>query len=162
VRDELESTEEEDPAAMLEIPDLTELLRLAFHVAAIDNDCCLVPHGAMKLTTAHEIERDEKYKGLSRAEVDNLENYSHFRVVQNKDKRELLEQDEAIFRANFLDDVSADRPKGCWSIQVVDMRTALIRNNVWRGFSAFATADSTRYGCCYVGNGLKNTSFSFM
>ena len=70
----------------------------------------------MKLTVAHEVERDEKFKGLSSENIDNIEFYSHFRVVQDKEKRELLDADEAIFRANFLDDLSTDEPKGCWSI----------------------------------------------
>ena len=116
LRDELESTEEEDPAALIAIPDLTELLRLAFHVSAIDNECSVIPQGAMKLTVAHEVERDEKFKGLSSENIDNIDFYSHFRVVQDMEKRELLDADEAIFRANFLDDLSADKPKGCWSI----------------------------------------------
>ena len=82
-RDELDSTEEEDPEALLDIPDLTEVARLAWHVSAIDFDCSLVPQGALKLTVAHEVERDEKFNGLNAEDNFNLENYSHFRVVQN-------------------------------------------------------------------------------
>jgi len=161
-RDELDSTEEEDPDAMLEIPDLTELARLTWHVSAIDFDCSVVPQGTLKLTVAHEVERDEKFNGLNLEDVFNLENYSHFRVVQAKEKRELLDADEAIFSSKFLDDLAADNPKECWSILKVGSDTALIRNNIWRGFTAYAKASTTRNGCCYVGNGMRNTSLAFL
>ena len=39
---------------------------------------------------------------------------------------------------------------------------ALIRNNVWKGFTAYASASNAKNGCCYVGNGLKNNDFTFM
>lgn len=64
-RTELDDTEEEDPNANLVINDLTELDRLLYHVQAIDFDCGLVPQGAVKLTPAHEVERNESFKGLS-------------------------------------------------------------------------------------------------
>ena len=161
-RDELESTEEEDPEALLDIPDLTEAARLAWHVSAIDFDCSLVPQGALKLTVAHEVERDEKFNGLNEEDNFNLEKYSHFRVVQNQEKRELLDADEAIFSSKFLDDLTDDNPKECWSILKVGSDTALIRNNIWRGFTGYAKAGTTRNGCCYVGNGMRNNSLAFL
>ena len=111
-----DSTEEEDPEADKVINDLTELDRLLYHVQAIDSECSIVPQGAMKMTTKHEVARNEAFNGLTQERVGNLESYSHFRVVQDPAKRELLEVDEAIFKENFLEDVAEDKPAGCWSI----------------------------------------------
>ena len=115
-RTELDDTEEEDPMANIVINDLTEIDRLLYHVQAIDFDCAIVPQGSMKLTVAHEVQRNEAFAGLTVEDLGNLANYSHFRVVQNAEKRELLEADEAIFKTDFLENVATDEPKGCWSI----------------------------------------------
>ena len=60
-----------------------------------------------------------------------------------------------------MDEVSRDMPHGCWSVQAIG-NVALIRNNVWRGYTAFSKANSTSHGAVYVGNGMKNTAFCFM
>ena len=77
-------------------------------------------------------------------------------------RKPTLEADEAIFKADFLENVASDEPKGCWSIQTPSPDFALIRNHLWRGFSAFAVAGMANHGYCYVGNALKNNDFTFM
>jgi radial spoke head protein 9 len=49
-KDPLASTEEEDPNAGFVPRNFTELDRLHYSVYAIENDCHIVPKGAMKLT----------------------------------------------------------------------------------------------------------------
>lgn len=115
-KDPLASTEEEDPESLITRINLKEIDRLHYHVMAIDNDCHIVPQGSMKLTPAHEVERNEAFQGLSLEDCFKLTAYSHFRNVQDKEKRENLEADDAIFNSNFLDDVAGDMPKGCWSL----------------------------------------------
>ena len=115
--DPLASSEEEDPNALIVPVDLKEIDRVHYIVRAIENDCHVVPQGAFKLTTAHEVSRNEAFKGLSLDEAFKLNSYSHFRNVQSRDKKEGLEKDDAIFQRNFLDDVSVDRPPhGSWCI----------------------------------------------
>ena len=160
-RTELDDTEEEDPNAQIVINDLTELDRLLYHVQAIDFDCSIVPKGAMKLTPTHEVHRNEAFKGLPRERITSLEGYSHFRVIQDQEKRELLNADDAIFKDDFLEDVAGDKPTGCWSIQALTTGS-LIRNNVWRGFTSWSRTSDMKFGHCYVGNGLKNNDFTFM
>ena len=63
--DPLASSEEEDPNALVKPIDLKEVDRLHYLVRAIENDCQVVPQGAFKLTTSHEISRNEAFKGLS-------------------------------------------------------------------------------------------------
>lgn len=116
--DPLASSEEEDPNALIVPVDLKEIDRVHYLVRAIENDCHIVPQGAFKLTTAHEVARNEAFKGLALSEAFNLGSYSHFRNVQCKEKKEGLEKDDAIFQRNFLDDVAADKPPhGSWCIQ---------------------------------------------
>ena len=91
-----------------------------------------------------------------------MQSYSHFRTVQDQTKRDNLMLDDAIFKADFLDEAARDLPMGCWSIQTVDMNTALIRNNIWKGFTAYHTCDTQKHGCIYIGDGLKNDEFAFM
>jgi radial spoke head protein 9 len=79
--DPLASSEEEDPNALIVPVDLKEIDRVHYIVRAIENDCHVVPQGSIKLTTAHEVARNEFFKGLSLAEAFNLSSYSHFRNV---------------------------------------------------------------------------------
>ena len=84
---------------------------------AIENDCQICPHGAFRLTEEHEVERNVAFRGLQGEECFKLSNYSHFRNVQDEDKKELLLRDDAVFQPDFLDEVSTDQPAGMWSCQ---------------------------------------------
>lgn len=77
--DELASTVEEEEE-IVKI-NLKEIDRLHYHVLAIENDCHIVPQGSMKLTPAHEVERNEAYQGLTTESAFDIANYSHFRNV---------------------------------------------------------------------------------
>jgi radial spoke head protein 9 len=115
------------------------------------------------LTSAHEVHRNESFQGLSKAETFTLNYYSHFRKVQQKDKREGIEKEDAIFQKNFLDDITLDKPTGVWSIQKDSTGTvAILRNLHWPGFYAFHKAGTKTFGSCYVGDGLKNADLPFM
>ena len=95
--DPLASSESEDENAKIVPVDLKEIDRIHYIVRAIENDCHVVPQGAFKLTTAHEVHRNEAFKGLSISEIFKLNSYSHFRNVQQKEKKENLEKDDAIY-----------------------------------------------------------------
>jgi len=73
-----------------------------------------------------------------------------------------LLEDDAIFQPNFLDEVADDMPQGCWSIQKDSTgQVAVIRNNVWAGFTAYYKVSSNDFGGIYVGDGLKNLDLPF-
>lgn len=114
--DPLASTEEEDPSDLIQKLDFTEVDRLHHHVLAIENDCHIIPQGSMKLTAKHEVQRNEAFQGLNETETFKLGCYSHFRNVQDVEKKRNLEADDAIFQRDFLDDVEGDKPLGCWSM----------------------------------------------
>jgi hypothetical protein len=61
-----------------------------------------------------------------------------------------------------LDDVHCDLPVGVWSIQNDGSSSkAMIRNNLWKGYTAWHKANSFDHGALYVGDGLKNDNFCF-
>lgn len=162
-RDPLASTEEEETNVVVEKVNLKEIDRLLYHVRAIESDCHIIPQGSMKLNHKHEVQRNEAFNGLNNTEAFDLKNYSHFRNCLDATKKANLEADDAIFNKSFLDDVHTDLPKGCWSLQKDNTQTmAVIRNNVWRGFTAYHTVNTNEHGCIYVGDGLKNGNFCFM
>ena len=162
-RDALEDTPPEDPDKGKVFRSLIEEDRLLYTVMAIENDCQICPHGAFRLTEAHEVERNVAFRGLPSDCCFSLLNYSHFRNVQDETKKELLLRDDAIFQPDFLDEVNGDQPRGMWSIQKdTTGQMAVIRNNVWAGFTAYHKAASGDFGGIYCGDGLKNRDICFM
>lgn len=101
----LDSTEEEDPESLVVKVNLKEIDRLHYHIRAIETDCHIIPQGSMKLTVSHEVHRNEAFTGLNEKECFDLKYYSHFRNVLDSTKRDALENDDAIFQRDFLDDV---------------------------------------------------------
>ena len=63
--DPLASSESEDEAAKIVPVNLKEIDRVHYIVRAIENDCQIIPAGAFKLTTAHEVSRNESFRGLT-------------------------------------------------------------------------------------------------
>ena len=160
--DPLEDTPEEDPEAFVIKRSLIEEDRLLFTVLAIENDCQIVPKDAFRMTEDHEVERNVAFRGAARENCFILDSYSHFRNVQSEEKQALLLQDDAVFQPDFLDEVSGDKPAGCWSIQQdSSMSMAVIRNNLWAGYTAYHTAGTGDFGGIYVGDGQKNLDLVF-
>ena len=158
----LDSTEEEDPEALIVRVNLKEIDRLHYHVRAIENDCHIIPKGSMKLTVKHEVQRNEAFTGLDATECFTLSSYSQFRNVQDVVKKQALEADDAIFKRDFLDEVVV-KPKMVWSVQRDDTgKMAVIRNNMWKGYTAFHKVNTNEHGSVYVGDGLKNENFCFL
>jgi len=79
--DPLASTEEEDESSKIVPVNLKEVDRLHFTVLAIENDCHIMPHGAMRLTEQHEVHRNVAFRGLDKNNAFVLSSYSHFRNV---------------------------------------------------------------------------------
>jgi radial spoke head protein 9 len=139
--DPLEDTPPEDLNKGFKPRNLIEEDRLLYTVLAVENDCHIVPHGSFRLTQDHEVERNVSFRGLSHEECFSLNKYSHFRNVQDERKKALLEEDDAIFQPDFLDECHTDKPTGVWSIQKdSNCRTAIIRNNSWAGYTAYHQA----------------------
>ena len=70
--------------------------------------------------------RNDNFVGLNPDKLANLKSFMHFRRVQNNEKRDLIERDEALTSFNFLDDLSGDPIKNSWSIQLDNTKTLVI------------------------------------
>lgn len=157
------SDESEDEEIKVPKRNLTELNRLAVVVNAIENDCQICPVGAFKMTPKHELRRAEAFRGLSKEQARSLENYLHFRNVQTREKKALLEQSDAPFRTDILEPIVTDTPRGCWSLQMDEVgATVLIRSLSWPGFQFFHRINSPKFGNVYIGDGLKDLEVQFL
>jgi radial spoke head protein 9 len=58
---------ESDDELDIKVPpkNFTELDRLAYVVRSIENDCSVLPVGAVKLTPTHELRYNDSFRGLS-------------------------------------------------------------------------------------------------
>lgn len=154
-----------DAAAGIILPpkDLTELDRLAYTVNEIDRSCATIPKGALKYTPTHTVVQNEAFRGHSVRDANNLSNWQHWRNVEQDDKQELIARHEAIFNDDFLDVLSADRPKQCWSIMLdCTQSVVIVRNQMWPGFFAYHRCNTSVYGSLYIGDGICNSDLPFM
>ena len=83
--------------------------------------------------------------------------------MQQKEKKEGIEKDDAIYKKDFLDSITSDKPQGCWSVQKDSTGAiALVRNLLWPGFYSFHKAGTKHFGSVYIGEGVKNCELPFM
>lgn len=89
--------------------------------------------------------------------------WHHFRSSETKEKREMLDRDDALFSFDFFDDLEQDVPRGQWSIQFdLSNRIVSIRSLLWPGYTSFHMCNSKLFGGVYIGNGLKNADLPFL
>ena len=158
------NSEESEPEEIkVESKDLIELDRVNYIVHAIENDCQIAPVGAYKMTSEHQVRRNEAFKGLSSDNSLALSSYQHFRNVQTKEKKELLDQPGIAFDSNFLESIDADKPSKCWSFQHdMQVKTVLGRSLLWPGFNFYHALGTKKFGSIYIGDGMKNLELQFM
>jgi len=156
-------TESDDDEVKVPPKNLTELDRLAFVIKAIENDCQIVPVGSIKLTPLHEVRKNEAFKGLCRETAFLEESYLHFRSTQTKEKKELNQKDDAIFRSDFLESIAEDDIQGSWSVQPDTTKSqVMIKSLLWPGYYAYHKLRSKIFGGVYIGDGVKNVDLPFM
>lgn len=161
--DDLQDTESEDDAQKVPPKNMTELDRLAFVVMAIESDCQVVPIGSIKLTPLHEVRKNEAFKGLCKETAFLEESYLHFRSAQTKEKRDLNQKDDAIFRQDFLESIAQDDIRGSWSVQPDTTKSqVIIKSLLWPGYYAYHKLRSKIFGGVYIGDGIKNVDLPFM
>jgi radial spoke head protein 9 len=156
-------TESEDDEVKVPPKNLTELDRLAFVVKAIENDCQVIPIGSIKLTPLHEVRKNEAFKGLDSKTAFLEESYLHFRSAQTKEKKELNQKDDAIFRPDFLESITHDDIKGSWSVQPDTTKSqVMIKSLLWPGYYSYHKLCTKIFGGLYIGDGIKNVELPFM
>ena len=154
---------DEDAGIVIPAKQVTELNRLSQVVNSIENNCAVVPKGSFKFTPLKETIANEAFRGLTPDRAFALDQYQHFRPVQNPEKVGLMQRDESVYNHKFLDDVSVDFPKHSWSLTKDCTETvANIRNNLGPGFFAFHRVNTPIFGSIYIGNGVRNNDLPFM
>lgn len=147
IEDKYEDNDIESNAEFKTKGDFTELHRLSYVIMSIDHDTSVVPRGAYKITPIHELRSDGLFHGLDIKESPILNMWNHFRLPESKEKRELIDRDEALFSSDFFDDLSQDVPRGQWSIQFDSSnRNVTVRSLLWFGYIAFHECNSKVFG----------------
>lgn len=141
-------------------PKFSEMHRLAYTVAQIDNDCAVVPRGCAIIDATLQTRPNAGFRGLSYAEAGSLENYQHMRPSATAD---LDSASAGIKATDFLDRLSDDEPRGVWALRVnPGSRTASLRSLKWPGYFFFHKVGTPEFGGTYTGDGLPNNDLGFM
>jgi hypothetical protein len=75
----------------------------------------------------------------------------------------LIARHDAFYSTEFLDPISCDMPKCCWSIHKDTTQcVSLLRNNLWQGYYGYHRVNTPIYGSLYVGDGIANLDLPFM
>ena len=115
------------------------------------------------MTPEHQVRRNEAFRGLQLEASMRLENYLHFRNVQNVEKRAELDLPTAPFNERFLESAAEDQPRGSWTLQLDERRdSVMVRSLQWPGYQFFHKLNTNRFGAVYVGDGLKNLEIHFI
>lgn len=107
--------------------------------------------------------KNEAYSGLKLNQLADLNNFQHLRPVSQKEKIDQCARKDDIFCHEFLDNVALDAPTGCWTVlKDLNQASVVVRSRLWPGFCSFARANTTIYGGCYYGYGIKSVDMAFM
>jgi len=149
---------EEPPAEEPEPPKITEDMRLAVLVSALDAENAIAPAGALCLLSTGAVKENAAYTGLPAASAGSISSY----VFANQLKPKNVLQPALTNSLDFLTPADSIVPKGALCAHL-DEGTGVttIRNLVWPGFVAFSTP-SKKWGYCYFGTGEKNADIAFM
>lgn len=146
-----------------DVKELHEIDRLNYVVHAIENDCQIAPIGAFKMTSEHQVRRNEAFKGLDAGAALQLSSYQHFRNVQTAEKKKALDAAGIAFTHDFLESIADDKPHRCWNFQQnLNGKTVLGRSLLWPGYNFYTNVNSNKFGSIYIGEGLKNLELQFM
>ncbi|KAL1462706.1 hypothetical protein WDU94_014520 [Cyamophila willieti] len=145
--------------------NLKEEDRLACVVTAITEEAFALPRRALFKVPNKigSVVFNKFFQGLNDIESTKLNNYVHYREPRNKWNTNLLQSSAANYSTDFLDAVDVDVPKyRNWSvIHSYDQMIVINKCLLWHGSVFFHVVDTSRYGNCYFGYGLKNYDLPF-
>lgn len=141
---------------------MTEEVRLAGVIAAIDESCSAVPRGCYMLTPDKRVVVNPTWSGLKSEEAQKLSQWIHLRKAVKAGSRTLLEKESLDPSLDFSDPLDSDSPSGVW-VQRWDgvTGTALLKSLAWPGYTAYHVANTRYYGGVYFGNGIANQDLGF-
>ena len=140
----------------------SEAHRLAVTVAAIERDTGVVPKGAFVVTPTHAVAAEPHFGGLDGTAAGSLGSYAHFRPAEHPARAHALAKPGAVPNGDWLDPVSEDAPRGCWTLRLDGGKgVAELRSLRWPGYFFYAQVGGPRYGGVYVGDGRPNVDLHF-
>jgi len=150
-----------DEATLLQ---MKEEDRLKAVIAIIDEESRIVPRGAYIKTPTGQVKINRSFEGLSVEESSKLTSYMHFRTLNDGRTQKKIEEDANLDPSmDFLDVISNDIPRGCWSLQhEKGDAVVVIRSLNWLGMTFFHIPKTNKFGSLYVGYGEKNVDLPFM
>ena len=76
-------------------------------------------------------------------------------------KKRFIEDADAVFAKDLLDEVKTDLPNNIWSLKSdVSKECVTLRNLLWPGYLSYQMIDQPEFGYAYFGNGVKNVEIS--
>ncbi|XP_076016213.1 radial spoke head protein 9 homolog isoform X2 [Genypterus blacodes] len=145
------------------VTKVNEEERLAVAIHLIDKEASVVPRGAYIKNPCGLVQTNRRFEGLTNSEAGKLDNYFHFTVPGKLKKKTVLEMAELSPSIDFLEPLSDDNPKGCWSLQFECAgRVCVIRSLLWLGLTSFHVPLTTHHGYIYIGDGTKNLDLPLM
>jgi radial spoke head protein 9 len=149
-----------------------EVHRLAFTVAAIDEQAHAIPRGAFVATGSHQVVENGTFEGLSSSVATDLSSYFHFRAPKGESQQAALARPGLVRPSDFLDPLTSDGfgaesdsrgSSPLWSLSMHPSQShALLRSLLWPGAVAFQQVGGKAWGWAYFGNGLVNEDIAFM
>ncbi|XP_075210124.1 radial spoke head protein 9 [Lycorma delicatula] len=137
--------------------------RLAAVVYMINQEAFILPRGALYKRYDGVIIDNKAFEGLSFIEGDELRNYLHLRVPQEKWNTNMLTRNEYNCAIDFLDTIDADKPEGLWIMKTGSEKKILyLKHLLWQGYLFYHIMKTQTYGSFYSGDGRKNLDVPFM
>jgi len=144
-------------------PKLTELDRLAWTIAKINDECCIVPRNSVLLTSSKMMQTNSGFAGLSRRDANQLSSYLHLRTPRDPYSVSKYRKAAAINGTDFLDSIAGDLPTGCWKLQSKGAGLNVsIRNLLWHGFEFKYRVGDKDFVQSYFGHGIRQNDLVFM
>eukprot|EP00455_Lapot_gusevi_P021473 TRINITY_DN2252_c0_g1_i10.p1 TRINITY_DN2252_c0_g1~~TRINITY_DN2252_c0_g1_i10.p1 ORF type:complete len:338 (+),score=78.01 TRINITY_DN2252_c0_g1_i10:52-1065(+) len=142
---------------------IKEAERLAYTLQAIDEDCSVVPKGALLLTATKEVLSNPQFTGLTVSDAVKLSSYYHYRDARNPKIVSRLHQRGLVYKGEFLDSLSTDLPQGCWSIQIDEPGFQVsLRSLNWPGYFFSHSLHTNQFTSAYFGYGERCDDAIFM
>merc|ERR1719453_659532 len=127
--------EDAEEGAEPEVRTIDELKRVAVMVKTIDDECAMLPAGALVKQPSGKVEASQTFKGLDFAKATTLKSY----VFINQPKQVSVNADAIAASTDFLTSCDEMVPKGAL-VKKFDESTNLVcwRSLVYEGFVAYS------------------------
>jgi len=157
----LEAPSEEEGEEPGEPPTVTEDVRLAVAVCAIEAECALAPVGALAHNpVGGQLGPNAHYGGINHAAALSLSSYV---FVNCQKPSSLLQETRPANPLDALASAELATPPGSLCTRLDEATGAVqVRSLLWPGHVAYVLPGTPTHGYCYFGGAVKNVDIAFM